>query len=125
MASKGCPKFFKRVLGQMSANREATHTGALPFLFRIPLKSPEGGAYVPHKEGTAPVATLMSVEDIMGATSRLEVSEQAQGSKFVPVWMEIKAPSNVRGKVPARICLLGRDRITYKVFAVPDEFHMF
>ncbi|EHA57965.1 hypothetical protein MCOR27_003712 [Pyricularia oryzae] len=99
--------------------------GALPFLFRIPLKSPEGGAYVPHKEGTAPVATLMRVEDIMGATSRLEVSEQAQGSKFVPVWMEIKAPSNVRGKVPARICLLGRDRITYKVFAVPDEFHMF
>ncbi|ELQ37818.1 hypothetical protein OOU_Y34scaffold00576g30 [Pyricularia oryzae Y34] len=118
-----CPLYQQTYTAMSSQERQ--NEWALPFLFRIPLKSPEGGAYVPHKEGTAPVATLMRVEDIMGATSRLEVSEQAQGSKFVPVWMEIKAPSNVRGKVPARICLLGRDRITYKVFAVPDEFHMF
>lgn len=40
---------------------------------------------------------------------------------FVPVQMEVKKASSERGKIPARICLLGNDLHTYKVFALPED----
>ncbi|GAB1320294.1 hypothetical protein MFIFM68171_10504 [Madurella fahalii] len=42
-------------------------------------------------------------------------------SSFSPVLMEVQRASNLRGEIPARICLLGRDRMMYKVYALPEE----
>lgn len=41
-------------------------------------------------------------------------------TSFVPVRMEVMQASDARGGVPARVCLLGKDRVTYKVYALPE-----
>ncbi|KAK1781007.1 anaphase-promoting complex, cyclosome, subunit 4-domain-containing protein [Copromyces sp. CBS 386.78] len=41
---------------------------------------------------------------------------------FVPIQMEIQRASKTRGELPARVCLLGRDRTVYKTYALPDHF---
>lgn len=40
---------------------------------------------------------------------------------FVPAQMEVKGASSERGKIPPRVCLLGSDSQTYKVFALPED----
>lgn len=45
-------------------------------------------------------------------------------SSFVPVRMEVMEASDARGGVPARICVLGKDEVTYKVFSLPDQAQM-
>ena len=40
---------------------------------------------------------------------------------FVPVQMEVQEASSERGYIPPRVCLLGNDEQTYKVFALPDD----
>jgi anaphase-promoting complex subunit 4 len=40
---------------------------------------------------------------------------------FAPVQMEIQEASSERGHIPARVCLLGRDGQTYRVFALPEK----
>ncbi|POS76498.1 hypothetical protein DHEL01_v205107 [Diaporthe helianthi] len=39
---------------------------------------------------------------------------------FVPIRMEVMQASDARGGVPARVCLLGKDGVTYKVFSLPE-----
>ncbi len=40
---------------------------------------------------------------------------------FLPVCMEVVGPSSARDSIPARVCVLGKDSMTYKVFALPPE----
>lgn len=40
---------------------------------------------------------------------------------FIPAQMEIREASSERGKVPIRVCLLGNDMQTYKVFSLPED----
>jgi anaphase-promoting complex subunit 4 len=40
---------------------------------------------------------------------------------FIPAHMEVKEASAERGKLPPRVCLLGSDMHTYKVFALPED----
>ncbi|CAJ2506065.1 Uu.00g001950.m01.CDS01 [Anthostomella pinea] len=40
---------------------------------------------------------------------------------FVPAQMEVKEASFNRGKLPPRVCLLGSDMQTYKIFALPED----
>ncbi|KAL2261496.1 hypothetical protein VTK26DRAFT_4032 [Humicola hyalothermophila] len=42
-------------------------------------------------------------------------------SGFVPEQMEVQRKSNLRGEIPARVCLLGRDKAVYKTYALPDN----
>jgi anaphase-promoting complex subunit 4 len=37
---------------------------------------------------------------------------------FVPVEMEVHPSADKKGPVPGRVCLLGRDRVTLRVFAL-------
>lgn len=40
---------------------------------------------------------------------------------FLPAQMEVKGASSARGKIPPRVCLLGSDLQTYRVFALPED----
>lgn len=42
-------------------------------------------------------------------------------SSFAPLRMEVLETDDSRGGVPARVCLLGRDEVNYKVFALPPS----
>jgi anaphase-promoting complex subunit 4 len=39
---------------------------------------------------------------------------------FVPARMEVMEASEARGSVPARVCLLGKDGVTYQVYSLPE-----
>ncbi|KAK3504548.1 anaphase-promoting complex, cyclosome, subunit 4-domain-containing protein [Neurospora crassa] len=41
---------------------------------------------------------------------------------FMPIQMEVQQASKTRGELPARVCLLGRDRTAYKTYALPGQF---
>lgn len=38
---------------------------------------------------------------------------------FEPCNMEVRPGSHKKGKIPARVCLLGRDKCTYRVYGIP------
>jgi anaphase-promoting complex subunit 4 len=42
-------------------------------------------------------------------------------SGFTPIHMEVQRTSKLRGEIPARVCLLGRDRAMYKIYALPED----
>ncbi|KLU87614.1 hypothetical protein MAPG_06611 [Magnaporthiopsis poae ATCC 64411] len=97
--------------------------GAVPFLFRVSLEA-QSARFSAYTGGTPPTAQEVSVADLTAAGSpRMDVSGGAASGRgaFRPVSMEIKRPSSARGRVPARVCLLGSDKVTYKVFAIPDD----
>lgn len=96
--------------------------GAAPFLFRVSLEA-QGARFSAYTDGTPPTAHEVSVADLMAGSPRMEVSGAAASGRgaFRPMSMEIKRPSSGRGRVPARVCLLGSDGVTYKVFALPDD----
>lgn len=39
--------------------------------------------------------------------------------------MEVQRASKTRGEIPARVCLLGRDRAVYKTYALPDHLETY
>jgi anaphase-promoting complex subunit 4 len=41
-------------------------------------------------------------------------------SGFVPIEMGVESASTIRGQIPARVCLLGRDRMVYKTYTLPE-----
>ncbi|KAK4235496.1 anaphase-promoting complex subunit 4 [Achaetomium macrosporum] len=42
-------------------------------------------------------------------------------SGFTPVQMEVQRASNLRGEIPARVCLLARDRAMYRTYVLPED----
>jgi anaphase-promoting complex subunit 4 len=36
--------------------------------------------------------------------------------------MEVVEGNSLRGDIPARVCLLGKDKVTYKVYALPRKW---
>ncbi|KAK0623214.1 anaphase-promoting complex component Cut20/Apc4 [Immersiella caudata] len=40
---------------------------------------------------------------------------------FTPVQMEVQKKSSARGEIPARVCLLGRDKAMLLVYALPED----
>lgn len=36
--------------------------------------------------------------------------------------MEVVRSNSLRGDIPARVCLLGKDKVTYKVYSIPQEW---
>ncbi|KAK1751793.1 anaphase-promoting complex, cyclosome, subunit 4-domain-containing protein [Echria macrotheca] len=41
---------------------------------------------------------------------------------FVPVQMEVQKARKDRGQIPARVCLLGKDKTVCRVYALPDDW---
>lgn len=74
-------------------------------------------------EGGAGAPQLVSVRfrhlSEEGSATRLDFDEDI--SSFAPCRMEVLEADDSRGGVPARVCLLGRDEVNYKVFALPGD----
>ncbi|KAL1880735.1 hypothetical protein Daus18300_001349 [Diaporthe australafricana] len=45
-------------------------------------------------------------------------------ASFVPVRIEVMEANSSRGGVPARVCLLGKDGVSYRVYSMPDRDQM-
>ncbi|KAK0621351.1 anaphase-promoting complex, cyclosome, subunit 4-domain-containing protein [Bombardia bombarda] len=89
-----------------------------PVLLRIVYQS----AHVPYsdyKEGQAPNMIKLEAQDAKGVCSSYTFSQM---SGFTPVQMEVRGGSHARGNVPAKVCLLGRDKVTYKMYAIPEDW---
>ncbi|KAI1743615.1 anaphase-promoting complex, cyclosome, subunit 4-domain-containing protein [Xylaria scruposa] len=86
-------------------------------LIRIPHKS-ENLGYQPYTAGSQAAPHELTNEQVTSVFLNMIVPCR---SGFVPVQMEIKEESTERGKLPPRVCLLGSDMQTYKVFALPED----
>ncbi|KAI3337047.1 anaphase-promoting complex, cyclosome, subunit 4-domain-containing protein [Xylariaceae sp. AK1471] len=86
-------------------------------LIRIPHKSEDLG-YQPYTAGSQIASHELGNEQVTSVFLNMVVPCQPG---FVPVQMEVKEASVERGKLPPRVCLLGNDMQTYKVFALPED----
>ncbi|KAI1190193.1 anaphase-promoting complex, cyclosome, subunit 4-domain-containing protein [Nemania serpens] len=86
-------------------------------LIRIPHKSEDLG-YQPYTAGGQVTPHELTNEQASSVFLNMTVPCQPG---FVPAQMEIKEASAERGKLPPRMCLLGNDMQTYKVFALPED----
>jgi anaphase-promoting complex subunit 4 len=62
---------------------------------------------------------LGKVKDSENVWSSLAFS---RSSGFTPIQMEVQRGSKARGYIPARVCLLGRDKSVYKTYALPEDW---
>ncbi|KAI0971677.1 anaphase-promoting complex, cyclosome, subunit 4-domain-containing protein [Xylaria arbuscula] len=86
-------------------------------LIRIPHKSEDLG-YQPYTAGNQITPHELTNDQVTSVFLNMIVPCQPG---FVPAQMEIKEASAERGKLPPRLCLLGTDMQTYKVFALPED----
>lgn len=74
-------------------------------------------SYQQYTEGRCPPALELNGTGNEGISSCFAFSHL---SGFAPIQMEVQRASNLRGEVPARVCLLGRDRAMYKTYMLPE-----
>jgi len=91
-----------------------------PRLLAVPVKSP-GLSYVDYNEGDVPTTRKLHRNEALAAFWSAEIRA---GAGFTPIRMEVVGPNGSRGKIPARVCLLGSDLTSYKVFALPAASEM-
>ncbi|EEY22599.1 conserved hypothetical protein [Verticillium alfalfae VaMs.102] len=85
----------------------------------LPIQTPEV-KYAPYTEESLPDPELLSAAH--GFTSfTLSESNGGGGGSWVPIRMEVHPRSDVRDDMPPRVCLLGRDRTTWRVFALEKD----
>lgn len=81
-------------------------------IITIPMQS-QALRYIHYEESGLPSPTRLS--SIMGQCTATALPED---SLFTPVQMDVQDVTSARGEMPVRICLLGSNRSTYKVFAL-------
>ncbi|KAI1180084.1 anaphase-promoting complex, cyclosome, subunit 4-domain-containing protein [Nemania sp. FL0916] len=86
-------------------------------LIRIPHKSNDLG-YQPYTAGAQIAPHRLDNEQVAGVFLNMTIPCPPG---FVPTQMEVKEASAERGKLPPRLCLLGDDMQTYKVFELPED----
>ena len=74
--------------------------------------------YRPYTEGQCPSSFELNGAGSEGVGLCFAFSHI---SGFTPGQMEVQRASKLRGAIPARICLLGRDRAMYKTYALPED----
>ncbi|KAI1097365.1 anaphase-promoting complex, cyclosome, subunit 4-domain-containing protein [Jackrogersella minutella] len=84
-------------------------------IIRIPHKT-DDMLYRPYNSGDDMDPHVLTNEQVTSLFPNMIVPCEPN---FVPVEMEVKQASSERGKIPPRVCLLGSDLQTYKVFALP------
>lgn len=73
---------------------------------------PDKLAYGPYDPSNATEATPISADDFMTYSF-------PEGPVLRPVRMEVHDKSDIRGEVPARVCLLESNGTTLRTFALP------
>ncbi|KAK3368118.1 anaphase-promoting complex, cyclosome, subunit 4-domain-containing protein [Podospora didyma] len=89
-----------------------------PVLLRIRFQA-TAVPYREFKEGQAPRITKLEAKASEAVFLCLEFSNV---SGFVPIQIEVQSGSKARGEIPARVCLLGRDKAVFKTYAIPDDW---
>ncbi|KAL2024645.1 hypothetical protein VTK56DRAFT_6846 [Thermocarpiscus australiensis] len=74
--------------------------------------------YQDYTEGQRPLVLDLSSNSGEGVYSLFAFSHM---SGFMPIQMEVQRANKLRGEIPARVCLLGRDRAMYKIYALPED----
>ncbi|KAH6671548.1 anaphase-promoting complex component Cut20/Apc4 [Plectosphaerella plurivora] len=88
-------------------------------IVKLPLSAPQL-EYSPYEEGTLPAA--LSLEDILNTPEQpATVFALPEDRNFVPVQLEVHRSTDARGELPARVCLLSRDRTTLRVFSFEEH----
>ncbi|KAK0711407.1 anaphase-promoting complex, cyclosome, subunit 4-domain-containing protein [Lasiosphaeris hirsuta] len=62
----------------------------------------------------------LELEPLVGKTKMYLSFEFSRIGSFTPIQMEVQNASTARGNIPARICLLGRDKVGYKNYALSE-----
>ncbi|KAF3354061.1 hypothetical protein VdG1_00318 [Verticillium dahliae VDG1] len=83
----------------------------------LPIETP-GTKYAPHTEDSLPAPEPLSAAH---GSASFTLPESSGGGSWVPVRMEVQPRSDVRDDMPPRVCLLGRDRTTWRVFALETD----
>ncbi|CRK39037.1 hypothetical protein BN1723_000603 [Verticillium longisporum] len=87
----------------------------------LPIQTPET-KYAPYTEESLPEPEPLSAAHGFTSFTLPEGSGGGGGSPpWVPVRMEVQPRSDVRDDMPPRVCLLGRDRTTWRVFALEKD----
>lgn len=87
-----------------------------PVILSVPIQDTSLLAYGPYDAANpGAVPSLTSAE--LFATHHLPASHHA----LRPIRMEVHDRSDVRGEVPARICLLGSNRTTWRTYKLPSN----
>ncbi|KAJ6782555.1 hypothetical protein PWT90_01383 [Aphanocladium album] len=82
-----------------------------PSIFTVPIRS-DAALYEPYVED-APVESIAGLP--LSATGCIKYRLPEEWA-MRPVRMEVQSAHNVRGDIPARICLLGSNRTTWRTF---------
>lgn len=85
-------------------------------LLNIPFQSL---SYRDIADGKTPEALRLEADKLGEKLSLVTVPTSAA---FQPIHMEVIEGSSQRGDIPARVCLLGKDKVTYKVYALPRDW---
>lgn len=110
-------KHYVHILKLRETNPYLLQQDGKPNLLRIFFR-PVKAHYQANESG---IATLSHGAP---ATSVRVMEFPEDAASFVPVRMEVMEASDARGGVPARVCLLGKDEVTYKVYSLPDQAQM-
>ena len=111
-------------IGDTVHNRPASRP---PMILQIPYTSPNlkwlehkpGPPIVPHKVEGDPERVCQAFKALVLVDEGEKGEEQkCSGQDFEPCSMEIKLGGEWRGKTPTRVCLLGKDRCRYRVYAL-------
>lgn len=84
-------------------------------IITIPVQS-QALVYTPYQE-----SNLSSPTPISKVQAGCKTAALPEDASFTPIRMDVQDATDARGEVPARICLLGSNRSTYKVFALGGE----
>lgn len=84
----------------------------------IPHQSAELG-YAGYVAGQSTTPHVLSTEQVISVFPNMIVPLDGG---WDPIQMEIKGTSKQRGRLPARVCLLGEDMQQYRVLSLPEKF---
>ena len=77
-------------------------------------------SYGEHRDGQPP--KTVEVEDSPSGKHGIASFTFSDVSGFTPVQMDVQKGSKVRGDIPARVCLLGRDKAVYRTYVFPEDW---
>ncbi|KAI3401223.1 hypothetical protein diail_11929 [Diaporthe ilicicola] len=76
----------------------------------------------PHYQANESGITTLSDGALKTSVRAMDFPEDM--ASFVPARMEVMEANGSRGGVPGRVCLLGTDRVSHKVYSLPDQGQM-
>lgn len=110
------PTFSPLLYLGIYSNRAMVPGGPELFLLRAQYQSPVL-VYSAQNEGLDMPSNTFNEDQIWNC-----VRFPDEVSVLAPTQMDVQGRSSARGTIPDRICLLGRDKMTYRTYILPDNW---